>query len=83
MSNIKWATVCINQYDGGILSVDLFEKYDDAKEFIHKDAEKTEVEIKENNSGYDTFIDDFGSFITLYVDDEINYSWSIEATNTH
>ena len=81
--SIKWAAVCINQYDGDILSVDLFEKYDDAKGFIRKDAEETELEIKENDSNYNTFIDDFGSFIALYVDDEINYSWSIEPTNIH
>ena len=83
MSNIKWAVVCINQYDGGVASVDLFEKYDDAKEFMRKDAEETEAEIKENDSNYYTFIDDFGQSICLYVDHEINYSWAIEATNTH
>ena len=39
MSDIKWAVVCVWCVDANVFSVDLFEKYNDAREFMLRDTQ--------------------------------------------
>lgn len=82
-NNIKWAVVCINQYDCDVQSVDLFESYESAQEFMQNDADNTYNDVVANNDDCDACIQDYGQSVTLYVDNEPENCWCIVPTNTH
>lgn len=77
-NNIKWAVICIDQYDCQVLSVDLFEDYDSAVKYMNKDMQGTYNEME-----CATDIAHFGNSVTIYIGDDPEYTWAVRPTNTH
>lgn len=77
-NNIKWAVVCIDQYDSQVLSVDLFEDYDSAVKYMNEDAQGTFDEMENP-----TDLSNFGNAITIYIGDDPECTWVVTPTNTH
>lgn len=76
--NIKWAVICTDQYDGTVLSVDLFGDYDSAVKYMNEDAQSTFDEMENP-----TDISNFGQSVTIYIGDDPEYTWVVVPTNTH
>lgn len=75
MLDIKYAVVCVGYVDAHVFSVDLFEKYNDAREFMLMNAEEC--------NDHDFTFEDYGQEIVVFDGDYGAYRWIIEPTNTH
>lgn len=78
MNDIKFAVVNVGYEDSHVYSVDLFEKYDDARKFMLEDVHKFLEECD-----YGLTLEDYGQEIVAYDGDGAAYHWVIEPTNIH
>lgn len=74
MSDIKWAVVCVGCVDAHVFSIDLFEKYDDAREFMLRDAQQFLEEWT---------LEDYGQEIIAFNGNYGVYRWIVKPTNIH
>lgn len=80
MSNgIKWAVVCVGCVYDYVFNVDLFEKYNDAREFMLKDTQQF---IKDCNN-HNLTLEDYGQEIVAFDGNYSSYRWIIKPTNIH
>lgn len=79
MSDIKWAVVCVGCVDAHVFSVDLFEKYNDAREFMLGDTQQ----FLEECNDHDLALEDYGQEIVAFDGNYGVYRWIIKPTNIH
>lgn len=79
MADIKWAVVCVGCVDAHVFSVDLFEKYNDAREFMLRDTQQ----FLEECNDHDLTLEDYGQEIVAFDGDDGAYLWIIKPTNIH
>lgn len=77
--DIKWSVVHVYCVDAHVFSVDLFETYNDAREFMLGDARQF---LKECND-HDLTIEDYGHEVVAFDGAYGAYRWIIKPTNTH
>lgn len=81
---MKWAVTCVNRYDCDVSSVDLFDDYESAYEFMEKDCNDTRDELFDDLEGRANIdIDNFGEYMTIYIEGIPELSWYIVPANTH
>lgn len=78
MSDIKFAVVNVGYEDAHVYSVDLFEDYESAQEFMRKDAQEMNQECENS-----LMLTDYGDEIVAYDGDGDAYHWVIENTYVH
>lgn len=78
MNDIKFAVVNVGYEDAHVYSVDLFEDYESAQEFMRKDAQEMNQECENS-----LMLIDYGDEIVAYDGDGDAYHWVIENTYIH
>ena len=79
----KFAVVCINNYFRSVSSIDVFDKYEDARVFMNRDVNEVAEETKKDNLDYNLRIANHGSSVTLWDGHRPWYNWSIKSVNIH
>ena len=79
MSDIKWAVVYVGCVDAHVFSVDLFEKYNDAREFMLRDTQQ----FLEECNDHDLTLENYGQEIVAFDGDDGAYLWIIKPINIH
>ena len=79
MNDIKFAVVNVGYEDAHVYSVDLFEKYNDAREFMLVDTQQ----FLEECNDHDLMIEDYGQEIIAFDGNYGAYRWIVKPTNIH
>lgn len=78
MKKIKFSVVCVGYEDSHVHSVDLFNDYKTAQEFMRKDAKEMNEECMNG-----LMLNDYGDEIIASDGDGDAYHWVIEAAIIH
>lgn len=83
MSNTTWAVTCVNLRSSEVLSIDVFNRYEDACNFMQKDAQDVlgKCDIDSHDSA--VYLEDRGQTITFYLGNKQIMNWKVMAVVAH
>ena len=73
-----WAVVCVGIYDYTILSVNLFDDFDEATRFVRNDVEESYREMSEYNDNISIEADYSAGYAEVVINGEVEYIWGTD-----